>query len=157
MKKDINILNIKSIVKVICILSLMFIRQELNATHIVGGNITYKSVGNNKFTIHLTVRRDCFNGDPEAFFDSPASVGIFDSKGKLLTNLGVRGQLYMAYKGNQTIEDPITESFCSVDGVNTVCIHQADYEETIFLPYLEGGYYLEYQRCCRNLPLQNRA
>ena len=155
MKKDINILNIKSIVKVICILSLMFIRQELNATHIVGGNITYKSVGNNKFTIHLTVRRDCFNGDPEAFFDSPASVGIFDSKGKLLTNLGVRGQLYMAYKGNQTIEDPITESFCSVDGVNTVCIHQADYEETIFLPYLEGGYYLEYQRCCRNLPLQN--
>ena len=155
MKKEMNVLNIKSFVNLICILSLMFIKHELNATHIVGGNITYKYAGNNKYTIHLTVRRDCFNGDPEAFFDSPASVGIFDSKGKLLTNLGVRGQLYMAYRGNQTIEDPITESFCSIDGVSTVCIHQADYEETIFLPYLEGGYYLEYQRCCRNLPLQN--
>ena len=155
MKKVMNIISINGIASFLFIISSFCISQRLNATHIVGGNITYKTAGNNKYTIHLTVRRDCFNGDPEAFFDSPASVGIFDSKGKLLTNLGVRGQLYMAYKGNQTIEDPITESLCSIDGVSTVCIHQADYEETIFLPYLEGGYYLEYQRCCRNLPLQN--
>ena len=49
---------------------------RLSATHIVGGEITYRCLGNNQYEITLTVYRDCYNGVP--FFDDPASVGIYE-------------------------------------------------------------------------------
>ncbi|MBK7693908.1 MAG: hypothetical protein IPI30_06205 [Saprospiraceae bacterium] len=42
-----------------CILAWM---NHLEATHIVGGDMTYRCLGNNQYEISLTVRRDCLNG-----------------------------------------------------------------------------------------------
>lgn len=156
MKTKLKSERMNRIINILVIFYCLFFSSQMYATHIVGGSLTYKKgASNQSYIIKLSLRRDCFFGDPEAFFDSPASVGIFDATGKLMTNLGTKGQLLMKYQGNQTINDPITESLCSIDGRNTVCFHQADYEESISLPIQEGGYYLMYQRCCRNLPLQN--
>jgi hypothetical protein len=49
---------------------------QLTASHIVGGEMTYNCLGNNQFEIVLTIFRDCENGNPGAYFDDPASVGV---------------------------------------------------------------------------------
>ena len=53
------------------------------ATHIVGGELNYECLGNDTYEISLTVFRDCFNGNPNAYFDDPASIGIFDVNNNL--------------------------------------------------------------------------
>ncbi|HNM25414.1 MAG TPA: hypothetical protein PKL15_08295, partial [Saprospiraceae bacterium] len=55
-------------------LSLLFC-QRLQATHIVGGEITYNCLGNDQYEITLSVYRDCYNGQP--YFDQPAIIGIY--------------------------------------------------------------------------------
>ncbi|MEO5583599.1 MAG: PKD domain-containing protein, partial [Saprospiraceae bacterium] len=124
------------------------------ATHIVGGNITYKCLGGEKYEISVTMRRDCFNGDPEAFFDDPASIGIFDQKGFIVRAVGTNGQLILPLKFNDTL-DEIREDICAVTGTTSVCIHETTYKGIITLPFRPGGYIIEYQRCCRNGIIQN--
>ena len=60
-------------------LSLLFC-QRLQATHIVGGEITYNCLGNDQYEITLSVYRDCYNGQP--YFDQPAIIGIEIRRGE---------------------------------------------------------------------------
>jgi gliding motility-associated-like protein len=144
-----------SIISTIALLLLIFIFQapELNATHIVGGDMTYRCLGNDQYEITLTVRRDCDNGAEDAPFDDPAIIGIFDIFGSLQTHLGEFGRIEIPFMG----EDTITDEFlfdCNVLG-NPVCVHEAVYRDTFFLPFNKLGYRLAFQRCCRNPILVN--
>ena len=52
---------------------LCFIKpQDIGATHIVGGEMTYRCLGNDFYELTLTVRRDCENGAEDAPFDDPS-------------------------------------------------------------------------------------
>mgnify|MGYP000937907441 CR=1 FL=1 len=128
--------------------------QEVKATHIVGGNITYRCLGNNQYEIRLSLRRDCLLGAPDAQFDDPASVGFFDATtNQLLTFVGFGGQLLIPFNHDDTLNQ-IFVSDCSIAG-NPVCVHQTTYIDTIFLPTWQNGYNIVYQRCCRNGSLNN--
>ena len=61
---------------------LIFLRISSFASHIVGGEMNYKYLGNGNYKITLTVYRDCING--RAPFDNPASIGFFDDRGNLI-------------------------------------------------------------------------
>ncbi|MEM9919566.1 MAG: PKD domain-containing protein [Bacteroidota bacterium] len=142
----------------LCILSLA--PSRLSATHIVGGEVTYTCLGQNadgssNFEVQMTIFRDCFNGNPNAFFDQPASIGIFDQNNNLLTNLGTNGQLLIPFDTllNDTL-DPVLSNPCLVVPP-TVCVHTTFYLDTITLPFRQGGYLLAYQRCCRNRTILN--
>lgn len=135
-------------------LLLAFGHLTANATHIVGGSLSYRCIAKDVYEVTVVVRRDCFNGDPEAYFDNPASVGIFDRTGELLGSLGTKGQLLLKLMIDDTLSE-IRENLCFLEGERSVCVHETTYRGTISLPYRAGGYYLMYQRCCRNLPLQN--
>ncbi|MEM9822802.1 MAG: PKD domain-containing protein, partial [Bacteroidota bacterium] len=131
-------------------------QNQVWATHIVGGELTYTCLGNNQFEITLTVFRDCFNGVP--YFDNPASIGIFDSDNQLVTNLGdpqssVGGELIVSLMNDDTL-NPVLTNPCLVVPPN-VCVHTTTYRDTVMLPSREGGYQLSYQRCCRNATIQN--
>ena len=52
--------------------------QNIYATHIVGGEMNYRCLGNDQYEISLTIFRDCDTGVP--WFDNPASIGIFDGQ-----------------------------------------------------------------------------
>src|SRR5258708_36220353 len=52
------------------------------STHIVGGILNYRYLGNNQYELTLTVYRDCLHGVPP--FDFPASIGIFDTANHLV-------------------------------------------------------------------------
>ena len=119
---------------------------QCTATHIVGGELNYKYLGNNIYQINLTVYRDCYNGVPP--FDNPASVGIFDA----LTNLYIR-QKFFNFTSLDTVP-PTINSPCFIPPTD-VCYEVTTYTDTIILPPSSGGYILSYQRCCRNMTILN--
>ncbi len=121
------------------------------ATHIVGGDLSYQCIGGNQYEVTLMVYRDCFFGHPEADFDDPASIAIFDASNNLQVHLGVLGQILIPFNADDTIRQ---ETDCIIDG-NGVCVHRTIYRMTVELPFIEGGYQLVYQRCCRNGTLSN--
>lgn len=148
----------KALIK-LCLLGLAFAApSSIWATHIVGGDLTYRCIGNDRYEVTLMVYRDCNFGNPEAIFDDPASIGIFDSEGNLQIhlgspeNLGTLGQILVKFNPDDTIR---VQSDCFMDGDEGVCVHRTVYKDTVRLPFLKGGYQLVYQRCCRNETLTN--
>lgn len=135
------------------VFAVAFICIDLSATHIVGGNMTYRKVGPDLYEITFTMRRDCELGSPEAQFDDPAVVAIYGATGGLQFNLGNFGKISMPYMADDTLNTFIM-SDCGFEGAQ-VCVHETRYIQTVRLPYRAGGYILAYQRCCRNSSLNN--
>lgn len=131
---------------------LMLVSSQVSATHIVGSDMTFSCNGKDWYTINLTVRRDCLNGDPEAVFDDPGFVGIFDGIGTPLPWLGELGTVRMELLSVEDVE--VLDDECTPGG-NPVCVSEATYSGQVFLPVIENGYVLSYQRCCRNATLTN--
>ncbi len=128
--------------------------SQLQATHVVGGNIYYRCLGNNQYEITLEFRRDCFNGNPAADFDDPASIGIFDPvTGELILSVGQDGELLPAFNNEDTLNEILTTE-CKIIGED-VCVHSTVYRDTVELPFRQNGYAFSYQRCCRNITLLN--
>ena len=125
----------------------MILPIQLHATHIVGGEMNYTCLGDNQYEITLTIFRDCYNGNPNAWFDDPASIGVFNSDNVLLQ------QILIPLMGNDTL-NPVLSNDCLVVPPD-VCVHTTTYRATVELPPLIGGYQLAYQRCCRNQTIVN--
>lgn len=127
--------------------------SDINASHIVGGEMTYRCLGGQVYEITLTLRRDCFNGSPEAQFDDPAHIGLFDNEGNVVRNAGQFGLLLLDFRNDDTLNE-ILKTECEIVG-GDVCVHTTTYRGKIELPFLKGGYLLAYQRCCRNKTITN--
>jgi gliding motility-associated-like protein len=122
---------------------------QLQATHIVGGDMTYRCLGNNEYEITLTVYRDCFYGDIHAYFDSIASVGVFNSNNQLVQELLIPLNPML----NDTLDLPFADSCLFI--ASDICVHTTYYRDTVTLNPTAGGYTLAYQRCCRNATIYN--
>ena len=117
------------------------------ATHIVGGEMNYTALGNDQYEITLTIFRDCYNGSPNAWFDDPAAIGIYNSKMELIDSL------FIPLMGNDTLT-PVLSDPCFVVPPD-VCVHTTTYRVVKELKPILGGYNLIYQRCCRNQTILN--
>ncbi len=135
---------INSIQLFICIAFLLG-AIKVDATHMVGGEINYRCLGNDQYEVIVTVFRDCDTGVP--WFDNPASVGVFDVNDSLIYDLR------LTLSNNDTLDLNLSDP-CLVAPPN-VCIHTTTYLDTINLPFIVGGYQLVYQRCCRNQDIVN--
>ena len=62
--------------------------QVSKASHIVGGDITYKYLDSNNYEVTVTLYEDCLNGLRAAInADNPLYINIFDGNGKsIFTN-----------------------------------------------------------------------
>ncbi len=138
--------------RLVFILGLFIISlPQAYATHIVGGDLTYECLGNGDYEVTLTVRRDCENGvEP---FDTIAYVGIYDGFGNLLPFFGTGGTIQMTNPTITTIDTDL-DSGCGFIG-DPVCVTEAVYKGIVNLPVRNTGYYFVYQRCCRNVTLDN--
>ncbi len=126
------------------------LNNSIQATHIVGGEMTYKCLGNNEYEITMVIFRDCFYGDPTAFFDDPAVIGIFDG---VTNNLIDKISIPYDEMTNDTLDEVLTDT-CLIVGPD-LCVHSATYIDTVTLMPRAGGYLLAYQRCCRNQTILN--
>ena len=127
---------------------LLFPFLRLYATHIVGGEITYRCLGDSTYEVTLSVYRDCYNGQPP--FDSIGNVGVYDSTTwELIQWLRPR-----FIEGKDDTLPIILANPCLVAPPD-VCVHRYVYRDTVILPFKKGGYTLVYQRCCRNTLIRN--
>ncbi|MCE3229157.1 MAG: domain containing protein [Bacteroidetes bacterium] len=126
---------------------------KLRATHIVGGEIIYDKLNDSTYKITLKVYRDCFNGVPP--FDGASNgttfspciltvytgdsllVGTYDIGAPVITNIP------------PTINNPC------VQPPGGICVEEGVYTYTLTLPPKAKGYYVIYQRCCRNGTILN--
>ena len=109
--------------------------------------MTYNCLGNSQFEVIFTIFRDCENGNPNAYFDDPASIGIFDRFGN-----HIRTELF-PFQGDDTLDLSLNNPCYNIPP--NVCIHTTTYRKQITLPFINGGYHLSYQRCCRNNIISN--
>ncbi len=119
--------------------------ENLFSTHIVGGEIFYDHLGGGQYKITLKVYRDCYNGIPP--LDNPAHIDIFDASGNIVISRNVN-----LLSVNQI--PPSINNSCILPP-NNVCVEEGIYEFYETLPPLTGGYYIVYQRCCRNQTILN--
>jgi gliding motility-associated-like protein len=130
----------------LCLFAFIFYSIPIFATHIVGGEIGYRCLGNNNFEITLRVFRDCFNGSDGAYFDDPATIGVFNREGILISTFT------LSPIGNDTLSEGADP--CLIIS-RPVCVHTTTYKDTINLAPRLGGYRFVYQRCCRNQTIVN--
>lgn len=131
--------------------------SDVNATHVVGGEISYRVVGLERVEISLRVRRDCSLGTEEAF-DVAAAFSVFDENDELVTSAFSGGNFFISIGSNGTLSEPFMTP-CPISG-DSVCVQEAFYRDTINLPHSPLGntidfYRIVYQRCCRNASLTN--
>ena len=144
----------------ITILSLFFILvvQNLNASHLMGGSLGYEYIGlqiNGKYRykIHLTTYIDCGPSSEIPYAEYPIEVGIY-SNDLMNTNADkLIADSVLLYIDDTTVYTPFLPPGCNI-GANT-CIIQARYSGFIDLPASIHGYYLFYERCCRNNAILN--
>ena len=141
---------------VLCaIFFIAFSATDMKATHVVGGELKYRHVVNDRYEVLLTFRRDCLLGALDAQFENQATVYVFNGNGNLQTNIGANGRFRMDFNPSDTLNQ-IIRSDCGFEGTQ-VCVEETTYRGVVRLPFNPGGngYILAYQRCCRNETLEN--
>ncbi len=116
------------------------------ASHIVGGDIYYDYLGNNKYKIYISVFRDCHSDGAD--FDSPLPLGIFRAS----NNASVQ-QLEVPFISKTYV--PITFNNPCVVPPTDICTENAIYTTIVTLPPIPGGYRVAYVRCCRGPSIIN--
>lgn len=117
----------------------------LNASHIIGGKITYRFLGANNYELKLTIYRDCSDLYD---FDNPAPLTIFDNT----TNTIIyNNQLPLFHR--DTIH-PNNPDPCFIPPAG-ICVEEGYYLDTVLLPTNTSGYTATYQRCCHNFSILN--
>lgn len=112
------------------------------ATHIVGGDITVKSVGGNSFEVTLNLFHDCATG---LAFDPTVTIGIYDK----VTN-ALQQNLILPLVDSLLV--PLGDTCYTPPGM---CVRKKRYFGTATIPNNPNGYYLAWIRCCRNANIDN--
>lgn len=125
------------------------------ATHIVGGEVTYKCLGPDGagrmlYQVRLDIYQDCIQGDPNAIAqDTPAFLGIFNGNGsRYLLDTTIPPAF-------PTLRVPTNFSNSCVTNPPATCLNKVTFLRTYALPPSNTGYYIIYQRCCRNQNILN--
>ena len=128
----------------------LFISQWALATHIVGGEVMYRYLGNDKYQITLNLFIDCVNGAAGAIAqDSLANFTVFKaSDNSLITSL--------CKSVPRNKPERITKlNYDCIALPPNACVDKYVYIDTLTLPQIAGGYVIAFQRCCRNHSITN--
>ncbi len=145
----------------ICLLIFLF--NQINATHIVGGYISYKHVGGTTYDITVRIYRDCssqvgFDGETSSNPNSQLPQFTFS----IIADNSPNGEATASYtipfnaSSKKTVSSVIVNPCLVKDGT---CVEEATYTRRISLPSSTMGYTIVHQRCCRNggiLNIQNQ-
>ncbi|OFY68968.1 MAG: hypothetical protein A3G23_10430 [Bacteroidetes bacterium RIFCSPLOWO2_12_FULL_37_12] len=128
--------------------SLLLISAQTFATHIIGGNINLRNEGNGNFWLELRLYFDCINGNPGAK-DQQVNVSIFEKNSNSFRETFI---LSLIEENKLNFDDLLCNS-------GEACVTEMIYGESIYLNPNQyssaGGYYLSWERCCRNHIIKN--
>ncbi|MFY8022188.1 MAG: gliding motility-associated C-terminal domain-containing protein [Bacteroidia bacterium] len=121
-----------------------------SSTHLVGGSFRLEWLSGSTYRLTIKVIRDCENGNPNAYFDIPTWVGLFE-KGSHTKKQSIRL--------NWVEDDTLVFTGFNCPSITTGCTHIGTLSATVELPDAQygstGGYYLAWERCCRNGIISN--
>lgn len=129
------------------------------ARHIIGGNITYECLGNGDYEFTLSIYRDC-NCTGCALLDPEAFIAIYRCGGAtdcaLLGQRSYVARLNVPLQNRSFVDQPtypclIPPNVCVELGVYKFRLSQY----RVSLPLSDESYHISYQRCCRNLTVNN--
>lgn len=144
----------------ILIIVLSLCCSTAKGTHIVGGEFTYKQLGDtltafglrHKYQVTLSIYEDCFNGDRSAIADdNPAFLALYDGEGKELLNIDSSIQTF----AHITVPANFTNE--CVSNIPQTCLFKRVFNKIYYLPPNATGYVVSYQKCCRNNAIINIA
>ncbi|MBL4705525.1 MAG: gliding motility-associated C-terminal domain-containing protein [Flavobacteriales bacterium] len=120
---------------------------QVSATHIVGGNFKVQQYngGSNNYKITLTVYRDCTPGTDNSI--NPNDVWIFEN-GTNNTKLHFSMSSDLISLTNVNLGDPCYSN-------SSMCIEKYVYVKTVELAPSPLGYYITWDKCCRNAAIDN--
>ncbi len=120
----------------------------------MGGEIYYTYLGNNQYEITLKIYRDCIlpaGASNLVYFDHPASVTIYDGG-----NLSSFYQdIDVEISGSDSLPVPVVINNPCLQAPPNICVYEGVYKQVVTLPPNSSGYYVAYQRCCRNGSILN--
>lgn len=122
------------------------------ATHIVGGVINYVHNGGGNYTFTMRIYRDCtsttlFDGQPGATTPS-AQVSIFpDNSSTSVLDFQLTNPTVLS------VNPPINNPCLTVPP--NVCVEEGIYTWNANIPNGNVGYWVVYERCCRNGSINN--
>ena len=122
---------------------LFLIPSMLNATHLIGGELTYTCIGGNQYEIKVVVYRDCGPTNTNGTgFDGDGVVTIYN----------MNNNLYDVFEHGSAIAEYVVDEFTSecMSIPPELCVEKGTYTIVTTLPDNENGYQIVYQRCCRN-------
>lgn len=137
---------------------LLLFHFSLTASHIVGGDISYKFVQRqgNKATFHFTMKmyRDRFT-PTGADFDLFAPITVFLATPNQYYFYGNDNsrELVVVPMNNRRILMPPT--YPCLEPPTTIGVDEANYEWNVTLADTNYSYIISYQRCCRNGTIAN--
>lgn len=128
---------------------------QIQARHIIGGDITYECLGNGEYEFTLKIYRDC-NCTMCADFDPEAFIAVYRCGNNV--NCGSLGQDNYF----QRIDVPLLGEPVSIEAPDypclippDVCVEEGTYVFRLNLPVSTESYHISYQRCCRNVTINN--
>lgn len=138
----------KLLFRFLTIFSILFLSTSLDvqATHIIGGNITYTCTGGDQYAVHVTLYRDCNPGN--AGFNDNAELNIYNAA----TNSFVTS--YSEVHDGESEIDLTSDDPC-VELPTDLCIAKVTHSFYITIPNSLDGYILNYQVCCFASTVQN--
>lgn len=139
--------------KLVLLIGVILLNYPIFARHIIGGVMTYTCLGENRYEFVLKMYRDCYCTDC-AEFDPQAFVAVYRCTGgncnqftqrDYVTRIDVRlGEI-------RKVAEPTYPCLIPPD----ICVQEAQYKFTLTLPVSDQSYHISYQRCCRNVTINN--
>ena len=133
------------ILKLCLIWVFLSITSIAQATHLVGGFLTYRYLGSNgsnsQYRVNIYTYRDCSPLNGGIKFDSEVTLCVYNDNKTLFTS-------YKAKLISEKSVNPVGNTSCPE--VAKACLKQGVYEVNITLPNSTTGYHLKWERCCRN-------
>ncbi len=139
----------KFLFRFLTIFSILFLSTSLDvqATHIIGGNISYTCTGNNNYIVEITLYRDCSNPNNAGFLID-ADLDVFNAN-----TLASYQSFTEAHDGESDVD--LTSDDPCVELPTDLCIKKVTHSFVINLPPSLDGYILNYQVCCYASSIQN--
>ncbi len=125
--------------RILTFLTGILLSSSLYSNHIAGGDFTVRHIEDNTFEAKLVLYRDC---EGNLVTDATINISVYDA----LTDQYLADLSY-------TMSDPIAEiiplaNSCYDTGL---CVESQTYTQTFTLPDNPNGYYMSWERCCRNI------
>lgn len=131
------------------------------ASHIVGGEMTYRFLGDSvvsafplkiwgRYQVSLVIYEDCQNGQPEAIEqDNPAFFGVYEA------NIPFKFYKADSVTYTSSVSVPANFSNACVSNIPATCLLKKTFVLRLALPPNDFGYIVDYARCCRNASVNN--